>query len=214
MRDVDKRLGIESAKFLWRSRGSPKPDKRLLEELPSRSERTDICRWIDTTFTVADCLTKLMKDDLDHPREASPKASDLSVDSASPQLIRPDVQSRDGLQESILAPAAIPVHAERALPGAYGHTGPDCDSIAAQSSPPVKSPTWPNEPNGRSVHENVPDEGKLPDEAELENVRQVRVIPEQSCIQSYPWCQLPRRSGRVLRLRSGGILRGGRGRRT
>ena len=27
------------------------------------SERTDVCRWIDTTVMAADCLTKLMKED-------------------------------------------------------------------------------------------------------------------------------------------------------
>ena len=58
----------------------------------------------------------------------------------------------------------------RALPGAYGHTGFDCDFNAAQTSPPVKSPTWPNEPNGRPVHGNVPDEGKLQPALVLERV--------------------------------------------
>ena len=48
---------------------------------------------------------------------------------------------------------------ESALTGAYGYTGFNWDSNAAQTSPPVKSPTWPNEPNGRSVHEDVPEKG-------------------------------------------------------
>ena len=63
---IDKRLGIELAslrQYLWRKRGEPAPDKRLLEELPPMSERTDVCRWIDTTVMAADCLTKLMKED-------------------------------------------------------------------------------------------------------------------------------------------------------
>ena len=63
---VDKRLGIELAslrQFLWRRRGEASPDRRLLEEHPPMSERTDICRWVDTTVMAADCLTKLMKED-------------------------------------------------------------------------------------------------------------------------------------------------------
>ena len=62
---VDKRLGIELAslrQYLWRQPGEPVPDRRLLEERPPLSKRTDICRWIDTTVMAADCLTKLMKD--------------------------------------------------------------------------------------------------------------------------------------------------------
>ena len=62
---VDKRLGIELAslwQYLWRRRGEPAPDKRLLEETPPLSERTDIRRWIDTTVMAADCLTKVTKE--------------------------------------------------------------------------------------------------------------------------------------------------------
>ena len=65
-RGIDKRLGIELAslrQYLWRVRGEQAPDRRLLEELPALSDRTDICRWIDTQVMAADCLTKLMKDD-------------------------------------------------------------------------------------------------------------------------------------------------------
>ena len=64
MRNIDKRLGIELAalrQLLWRKRGLDKPDRRLLEERPM--DLTDVCQWIDTTVMVADCLTKLMKDD-------------------------------------------------------------------------------------------------------------------------------------------------------
>ena len=43
--------------------------------------------------------------------------------------------------------------------GACGYTDFSCDSNAAQTSPPVKSPTWPNEPNGRPDHEDFPDKG-------------------------------------------------------
>ena len=60
---IDKRLGIELAslrQFLWRKSGSAKPDRRLLEEMPDPSERTDLCRWIDTTVMACDCLTKEM----------------------------------------------------------------------------------------------------------------------------------------------------------
>ena len=59
-------MGIELAslrQFLWRKRGEAAPDRRLLEEQPELSERTDVCRWIDTTVMAADCLTKLMKED-------------------------------------------------------------------------------------------------------------------------------------------------------
>ena len=65
-RGIDKRLGIELAslrQFLWRRRGEPAPDRRLLEEPPARADRTDLCRWIDTTVMACDCLTKLMKED-------------------------------------------------------------------------------------------------------------------------------------------------------
>lgn len=63
-RGIDKRLGIELAslrQFLWRQRGEDKPDKRLLEDRPHVP--TDVCRWVDTTVMVCDCLTKLMKED-------------------------------------------------------------------------------------------------------------------------------------------------------
>ena len=66
MTGFGKRFGIELAslrQFLWRRRGEPAPDWRLLEKLPSQEERTDLCRWIDTTVMPADCLTKLMKVD-------------------------------------------------------------------------------------------------------------------------------------------------------
>ena len=43
--------------------------------------------------------------------------------------------------------------------GAYGFTDFKWDSNAAQTSPPVKSPTWPNEPSGRSDHEDFPEKG-------------------------------------------------------
>ena len=62
---VDKRLGIELAslrQYLWRQRGEPAPDRRLLEEHPPLSQRTDVCRWVDTTVMAADCLTKMMKE--------------------------------------------------------------------------------------------------------------------------------------------------------
>ena len=65
-RGIDKRLGIELAslrQYLWRRRHQPLPDQRLLEDLPSRAERTDFCRWIDTTVMACDCLTKEMPED-------------------------------------------------------------------------------------------------------------------------------------------------------
>ena len=60
-----KRLGIELAslrQFLWRRRDHDKPDRRLLEELLPEDERTDRCRWIDTTVMACDCLTKSMSE--------------------------------------------------------------------------------------------------------------------------------------------------------
>ena len=63
---IDKRLGIELAslrQFLWRRRYQDLPDRRLLEELPPIDERTDLCRWIDTTVMACDCLTKTMRED-------------------------------------------------------------------------------------------------------------------------------------------------------
>ena len=63
---IDKRLGIELAslrQFLWRRRYSDLPDRRLLEELPCDEDRTDKCRWIDTTVMSCDCLTKSMPED-------------------------------------------------------------------------------------------------------------------------------------------------------
>jgi hypothetical protein len=65
-RGIDKRLGIELAslrQFLWRRRFNALPDRRLLEELPTDEERTDFCRWIDTTVMACDCLTKEMSED-------------------------------------------------------------------------------------------------------------------------------------------------------
>ena len=65
-RGIDKRLGIELAslrQFLWRRRLYDLPDRRLLEELPPDDERTDRCRWIDTTVMSCDCLTKSMPED-------------------------------------------------------------------------------------------------------------------------------------------------------
>jgi hypothetical protein len=65
-RGIDKRLGIELAslrQFLWRRRFHDLPDRRLLEQLPEDSERTDKCRWIDTTVMSCDCLTKSMPED-------------------------------------------------------------------------------------------------------------------------------------------------------
>ena len=65
-RGIDKRLGIELAslrQFLWRRRYEPAPDRRMLEELPPDAERTDRCRWIDTTVMACDCLTKDMPED-------------------------------------------------------------------------------------------------------------------------------------------------------
>ena len=65
-RGIDKRLGIELAslrQYFWRVRGEQAPDRRLLDEFPAQSDRTDICRWIDTQVMAADCLTKLMKED-------------------------------------------------------------------------------------------------------------------------------------------------------
>ena len=35
----------------------------MLEELPPHAERTDRCRWIDTTVMACDCLTKDMPED-------------------------------------------------------------------------------------------------------------------------------------------------------
>ena len=63
---IDKRLGIELAslrQYLWRRRFQHLPDKRLLEELPDDEERTDLCRWIDTTVMACDCLTKDMSEE-------------------------------------------------------------------------------------------------------------------------------------------------------
>ena len=63
---IDKRLGIELAslrQYLWRRRFQPLPDRRLLDTLPVYSERTDLCRWIDTTVMSCDCLTKDMPED-------------------------------------------------------------------------------------------------------------------------------------------------------
>ena len=66
MTGFGKRFGIELAslrQFLWRRRGEPAPDWRLLEKLPSQEERTDLCCWIGSTVMPADCSTKLMKED-------------------------------------------------------------------------------------------------------------------------------------------------------
>ena len=65
-RGIDKRLGIELAslrQFIWRRRLHDLADCRLLEELPPDEERTDMCRWIDTTVMSCDCLTKAMPED-------------------------------------------------------------------------------------------------------------------------------------------------------
>ena len=60
-------------------------------------------------------------------------------------------------------PRAFPAHAAvyvtKCHTGAYGFTDFKWDSNAAQTSPPVKSPTWPNEPSGRSDHEDFPEKG-------------------------------------------------------
>ena len=61
---VDKRLGIELAslrQYLWRDSGSHLPDKRMLEGKPA--DPSNHIRWIDTMCTVADCLTKPMRED-------------------------------------------------------------------------------------------------------------------------------------------------------
>jgi hypothetical protein len=64
-KSVDKRLGMELASLrqhLWRGSGFDVLDARALEEKPA--EPTDVIRWIDTSVMVADCLTKMMRDDL------------------------------------------------------------------------------------------------------------------------------------------------------
>ena len=46
---------------LWRERGKALPNLRTLEDKPELL--SDLCRRIDTTVMVADCLTKSMKED-------------------------------------------------------------------------------------------------------------------------------------------------------
>ena len=46
---------------MWRDSGSHIPHARMLEDKPSTP--TDRIRWIDTARMIADCLTKMMKED-------------------------------------------------------------------------------------------------------------------------------------------------------
>ena len=58
---TDKRLGITIASLrqaIWRRRGEAIGAPMVTDTLPSSSDATDICRWVDTECLLADALTK------------------------------------------------------------------------------------------------------------------------------------------------------------
>ena len=60
---TDKRLGITIASLrqaIWRRRGETIGAPMVTETLPSSSDATDVCRWVDTDCMLADALTKQM----------------------------------------------------------------------------------------------------------------------------------------------------------
>ena len=60
---TDKRLGITIASLrqaIWRRRGEVIGAPMVTDTLPSSSDATDICRWVDTDCMLADALTKQM----------------------------------------------------------------------------------------------------------------------------------------------------------
>ena len=60
---TDKRLGITIASLqqtIWRRRGETIGAQMVTDSLPSSSDATDVCRWVDTECILADALTKQM----------------------------------------------------------------------------------------------------------------------------------------------------------
>ena len=60
---TDKRLGIAIASLrqaIWRRRGEAIGAPMVTDTLPSSSDATDVCRWVDTDCMLADALTKQM----------------------------------------------------------------------------------------------------------------------------------------------------------
>ena len=60
---TDKRLGITIASLrqaVWRRRGEAIGAPMVIDTLPSSSDATDVCRWVDTDCMLADALTKQM----------------------------------------------------------------------------------------------------------------------------------------------------------
>ena len=60
---TDKRLGITIASLrqaIWRRRGEAIGAPMVTDTLPSSSDATDVCRWVDTDCMLADALTKQM----------------------------------------------------------------------------------------------------------------------------------------------------------
>ena len=60
---TDKRLGITIASLrqaIWRRRGETIGAPMVTATLPSSSDATDVCRWVDTDCMSADALTKQM----------------------------------------------------------------------------------------------------------------------------------------------------------
>ena len=59
----DKRLGITIASLrqaIWRRKGEAIGAPMVTDTLPSSSDATDVCRWVDTDCMLADALTKQM----------------------------------------------------------------------------------------------------------------------------------------------------------
>ena len=60
---MDKRLGITIASLrqaIWRRRGEAIGAPMVTDTLPSSSDATDVCRWVDTDCMLVDALTKQM----------------------------------------------------------------------------------------------------------------------------------------------------------
>ena len=60
---TDKRLGITIASLrqaIWRRKGETIGAPMVTDTLPSSSDATDVCRWVDTDCMLADALTKQM----------------------------------------------------------------------------------------------------------------------------------------------------------
>ena len=60
---TDKRLGMTIASLrqaIWRRRGEAIGAPMVTDTLPSSSDATDVCRWVDTDCMLADALTKQM----------------------------------------------------------------------------------------------------------------------------------------------------------